>query len=56
MWPVGIAGGLRFEGPVCENDTVIGWHAAWGSERLFQVDFAGKVLVVFTICTATHFC
>ena len=45
VWPVGIAGGLRFEGPVCKDGKVIAWHAAWGNERKFQIDFAGSNFV-----------
>lgn len=41
VWPVGICGGLRWEGPVCENGAVKRWHTAWAKERPFPIDFAG---------------
>ena len=42
VWPVGICGGLRWEGPVCKNGKVTSWHTAWALERPFPIDFAGK--------------
>ena len=41
VWPVGLTGGLRFEGPVCSNGAVTGWHTAWHPERPFPLDMAG---------------
>lgn len=41
IWPVGLTGGLRFEGPVCSNGKVTGWHSAWHPERPFPLDMAG---------------
>lgn len=41
VWPVGLTGGLRFEGPVCSNGKVTGWHTAWHPERPFPLDMAG---------------
>ena len=43
VWPVGICGGLRWEGPVCRNGQVTSWHTAWAPERPFPIDFAGKI-------------
>ena len=31
--PVAFAGGLKVEGPVCENGKAVKWHASWGRER-----------------------
>ena len=42
VWPVGIAGGLKFEGPICSGNGVKTWHAYWAKDRMFQIDFAGK--------------
>ena len=42
MWPVGICGGLKFEGPTCRDGRVTGWYTAWGFERPFQIDMAGR--------------
>ena len=34
VFPVGFAGGLKFEGPVCsENGTAVKWHVSWAPER-----------------------
>lgn len=41
MWPVGLSGGLKFEGPTCKNGRVTGWYAVWDKTRQFQVDMAG---------------
>ena len=42
VWPVGICGGLKFEGPTCRDGRVTGWYTAWGYERPFQIDMAGR--------------
>ena len=42
IWPVGLAGGLKAEGPICKNGRVISWHAGWSPNRKFPVDMAGK--------------
>ena len=42
VWPVGLAGGLKFEGPICSGDTVKHWYAYWARDRKFQIDFAGE--------------
>jgi len=39
--PVGIVGGLLWEGPICENGRVINFHTAWKPERPFPLDMAG---------------
>ena len=41
VWPVGICGGLRFEGPLCTDGRVTGWHTAWEVNRPFPLDMAG---------------
>ena len=41
VWPVGICGGLRFEGPLCRDGKVTGWHTVWELERPFPLDMAG---------------
>lgn len=41
VWPVGICGGLRFEGPLCSSGRVTGWHTAWEVDRPFPLDMAG---------------
>lgn len=46
VWPVGICGGLRFEGPICKHGKVTGWHTAWGFERPFPIDMAGFAINV----------
>lgn len=44
VWPVGLAGGLTYEGPVCFNDSFHKWKA-WNvdytPERDFPIDMAG---------------
>ena len=41
VWPVGICGGLRYEGPLCDGSKVTGWHTAWNVDRPFPLDMAG---------------
>lgn len=42
VWPVGITGGLKFEGPIqCKNGKVHEWHTAWKPDRPFPLDMAG---------------
>lgn len=33
VFPVGFAGGLKFEGPVCRNGTALKWQAHYAPER-----------------------
>ncbi|KAM8793760.1 galactosylgalactosylxylosylprotein 3-beta-glucuronosyltransferase 3 [Eudromia elegans] len=40
VWPVGLVGGLRFEGPRVERGRVVGFHAAWKPQRPFPLDMA----------------
>nr|XP_032821039.1 galactosylgalactosylxylosylprotein 3-beta-glucuronosyltransferase 3 [Petromyzon marinus] len=41
VWPVGLVGGLRFEGPVVVEGRVVSFHTAWRPERAFPIDMAG---------------
>ena len=41
VWPVGIVGKLRYEGPICYESKVIKWFTAWKPERPFPLDMAG---------------
>ena len=40
MWPVGLVGGLLWEGPICKDRKVVKFHTAWMPERAFPVDMA----------------
>ncbi len=46
MWPVGLVGGLKWEGPVCENGNVIKFWTAWDLTRPFPIDMAGFAINV----------
>ena len=50
VWPVGICGGLRWEGPVCTDGKVVGWHTSWAKDRPFPIDFAGKSYPITCLC------
>ena len=50
VWPVGICGGLRWEGPICEEGRVKAWHTSWAKTRPFPIDFAGMSLVSIFLC------
>jgi len=41
VWPVALAGGLRFAGPKCAKGKVTGFHVKWGADRSFPIDMAG---------------
>jgi len=41
VWPVGLVGGLRWEGPICVNGAVVEFYVAWRPERPMPVDMAG---------------
>ncbi|XP_060081592.1 galactosylgalactosylxylosylprotein 3-beta-glucuronosyltransferase 3-like [Ylistrum balloti] len=41
VWPVGLVGGLRYESPLIQNGSVVGWHTFWKPERTFALDMAG---------------
>ena len=42
--PVGIVGGLAWEGPICKNGKVVKFHTAWVPNRPFPLDMAGFVV------------
>ncbi|XP_044125916.1 galactosylgalactosylxylosylprotein 3-beta-glucuronosyltransferase 3 isoform X1 [Bufo gargarizans] len=41
VWPVGLVGGLRYEGPLVTGGKVVGFHTAWKTHRPFPMDMAG---------------
>jgi len=41
VWPVGLAGLLKWEGPICENGSVIKFRALWRANRPLPLDMAG---------------
>ncbi|KAM9301943.1 galactosylgalactosylxylosylprotein 3-beta-glucuronosyltransferase 3 [Gastrophryne carolinensis] len=41
VWPVGLVGGLRYEGPLVDKGKVVGFHTAWKTHRPFPIDMAG---------------
>ena len=56
VWPVGICGGLRWEGPICINNRVTEWHTAWAKKRPFPIDFAGKInQIINNLCSISLF-
>jgi len=53
VWPVGLAGYLRYERPVLDDsDHVVGWFTAWKPNRQFALDMAG--FAVNTRLLMTH--
>jgi len=46
LLPVGIVGGLKWEGPLCRRGEVLLFHTAWKPERPFPLDMAGFVVKV----------
>ncbi|XP_061262640.1 galactosylgalactosylxylosylprotein 3-beta-glucuronosyltransferase 3 isoform X1 [Bos javanicus] len=46
VWPVGLVGGLRFEGPRVQDGRVVGFHTAWEPNRPFPVDMAGFAIAL----------
>ncbi|XP_003386393.2 PREDICTED: galactosylgalactosylxylosylprotein 3-beta-glucuronosyltransferase 2-like isoform X1 [Amphimedon queenslandica] len=51
IWPVGLAGGLKAEGPICENGRVKKWHVGWSPGRKFPVDMAAFAVNLDIILT-----
>uniref|UniRef100_A0A8C4NGL1 Galactosylgalactosylxylosylprotein 3-beta-glucuronosyltransferase n=1 Tax=Eptatretus burgeri TaxID=7764 RepID=A0A8C4NGL1_EPTBU len=41
VWPVGLAGGRRYERPVVEDGRVVTWYTGWRADRPFATDMAG---------------
>ena len=48
VWPVGLSGGLKFEGPLCENGRVVDWHTMWEPSRKFPIDMAGTYVCIYS--------
>ncbi|XP_032240516.2 galactosylgalactosylxylosylprotein 3-beta-glucuronosyltransferase 3 isoform X2 [Nematostella vectensis] len=46
VWPVGIVGGLIWEGPMCKDGQVIKFHTDWLPERPLPLDMAGFAINV----------
>lgn len=53
--PVGIVGGLLWEGPICKNDKVVSFHTAWKPERPFPLDMAGFAVHVSRVLETKPF-
>ncbi|GAB6024558.1 Galactosylgalactosylxylosylprotein 3-beta-glucuronosyltransferase 2 [Chamberlinius hualienensis] len=41
VWPVGLVGGLKWEGPKIKDGKIVGWQTVWKPERPFPIDMAG---------------
>eukprot|EP00053_Salpingoeca_punica_P011441 m.101987 g.101987 ORF g.101987 m.101987 type:complete len:331 (+) comp15673_c0_seq1:151-1143(+) len=41
VWPVGLSGGVRYEGPKVIDGVVVGFYVGWRPDRKFPVDMAG---------------
>ena len=46
VWPVGLVGGLKWEGPICKDGSVIKFYTLWNPERPMPVDMAGFAINV----------
>ena len=46
VWPVGLSGGLKWEGPICKNGSIVKFYTAWKPERPLPVDMAGFAINV----------
>ena len=46
VWPVGLVGGLKWEGPLCKDGSVIKFYTLWKPERPMPVDMAGFAMNV----------
>ena len=56
IWPVGLSGGIKFEGPTCKDGRVTGWYAAWGRERPYPIDMAGRLVRLDLAIVAVYPC
>ena len=56
VWPVGLSGDLKFEGPVCVGGRVTGWYTMWEKQRPFPIDMAGVCACVVYVCARTCVC
>jgi galactosylgalactosylxylosylprotein 3-beta-glucuronosyltransferase 3 len=60
VWPVGLAGYLRYESPIVGHDGhVVGWFTAWKPRREFALDMAGfavstQLLVNHSLATFSY--
>ena len=41
VWPVGLVGGLKWEGPICKNKKIVGFRVGFNPKRQFPMDMAG---------------
>ena len=41
VWPVGLVGGLKWEGPICKDGSVVKFYTLWKPERPMPLDMAG---------------
>ena len=55
VWPVAFAGGLKHEGPICNNGVVTRFHVSWSPHRKFPMDMAGLILVMCGTVIPTTF-
>ena len=54
IWPVGFVGGLRWEGPVCKNNTIVDFRVAYKPDREIPVDMAGFAVNAKLIVNNVH--
>ena len=54
IWPVGFVGGLRWEGPVCKNNTIIDFRVAYKPNREIPVDMAGFAVNAKLVVNIPH--
>ena len=41
VWPVGLSGGLHWQGPVCKNNTIVDFRVVYKPNREIPTDMAG---------------
>lgn len=41
VWPVGLVGGLKWEGPICKDGSVVKFYTVWQPTRPMPIDMAG---------------
>lgn len=46
VWPVGLVGGLKWEGPICKDGSVVRFYTMWEPGRPMPVDMAGFAINV----------
>ena len=47
IWPVGYAGYLRFEGPVCVNGGIVEWSALFAPQRYPYTETSSSAISLF---------